>query len=59
MAKSELFRSAIIGGYNKADVMEYVGKLEKEIERLQVLEKQLRNWSRLSVGFLLKRRQNS
>ena len=56
MAKSELFRSAIIGGYNKADVMEYVGKLEKEIERLQVLEKTATELEQTVSGLLAEKK---
>ena len=37
--KNTLFRKAIIGGFNKEDVMEYVEKLESEIERLKKVEK--------------------
>lgn len=35
MESRDLFRSCILGGYNKEDVMEYVGALEEEIERLK------------------------
>lgn len=38
MAKNNLFRGVLIGGYHKGDVLEYVEKLEKEIERLEKVE---------------------
>lgn len=38
MAGTELFRTSFVGGYNKADVMEYVKKLEDELEHLRTVK---------------------
>ena len=37
MAKNDLFRVSIIGGYNKEDVQEYIKTLENEIESVKIL----------------------
>ena len=36
--KQTLFRTAMVGGYNKKDVQEYIASLEKEVERLKSVE---------------------
>ena len=36
MAKNELFRVALFGGYNKVDVQEYIKSLENEIDTIRV-----------------------
>ncbi len=38
MAGTELFRTSFVGGYNKSDVMEYVKKLEGELEHLRTVK---------------------
>lgn len=38
MAGTELFRTSFVGGYNKSDVMEYVRKLEGELENLRTVK---------------------
>lgn len=38
MAGAELFRTSFVGGYNKSDVMEYVKKLEGELEYLRTVK---------------------
>lgn len=35
MKKEVLFRTCVFGGYNKEDVMGYIGRLESELERLK------------------------
>ncbi len=37
MARNDLFRIAIFGGYNKEDVQEYIKSLENEIETVKLL----------------------
>ena len=34
MAKAEMFRTVLIGGFNKADVLSYIEKLENELENM-------------------------
>lgn len=43
MAKNDLFRVSFIGGYNKADVEEYVKNMENEIESVKVMCKKEKN----------------
>lgn len=38
MAGTDLFRTSFVGGYNKSDVMEYVKKLEEEVEHLRTVK---------------------
>ncbi len=38
MKNDSLFRTSMVGGYNKDDVKAYIEKLEKEIERLRSVE---------------------
>lgn len=38
MAGTDLFRTSFVGGYNKSDVMEYVKKLEGELEQLRAVK---------------------
>ena len=43
MAKNDLFRVSLIGGYNKTDVEEYVKNMENEIESVKVMCKKEKN----------------
>ncbi|MGN0360518.1 MAG: hypothetical protein ACI4EM_07265 [Hominisplanchenecus sp.] len=43
MAKNEMFRVALFGGYNKTDVQEYIQTLENEIESIKVLHQREKN----------------
>ena len=48
MKNDSLFRTSMVGGYNKDDVKAYIEKLEKEIERLRSVEESaglLEKWS--------------
>ena len=43
MAKNDLFRVALFGGFNKEDVQEYMKTLENEIEAVKVLHQREKN----------------
>ena len=43
MAKNDLFRVALFGGFNKEDVQEYMKTLENEIEAIKVLHQKEKN----------------
>ena len=39
MGKKDIFRTAVLGGYQKEDVMDYIRSLENEKETIRVLTK--------------------
>ncbi len=43
MAKDEIFRVSVFGGFNKEDVKEYILSLESEIESLKILHQKEKN----------------
>ena len=43
MAKDEIFRVSVFGGFNKEDVKEYILSLEREIESLKMLHQKEKN----------------
>lgn len=59
MANTELFRTSLIGGYNKTDVMEYINKLETEVERLKSVEEKAAVLEKSVSEFLEKQEQVS
>lgn len=59
MAETKLFRTSIVGGYNKADVMEYVGKLEKELEELKKVKEKAQTLEKSVSHLLDKQEENS